>query len=257
MTEEERRRLTQVSINTQPRDVAQLPADNINRSILSQGVPPFPAGAQATIARPEVPATTMANTGELRGRDAISGGRMGMDRTPIQTPFGTIYATEQQQKNLATAQTRQEDRQMALARASEAGFLIGQRLQDKSTQRGYAFRQGLAESEAQRAFGSRFGPDYNRAAQASAEAERWKQAQTGRSPFSQEPLNVRGMQVRGVGMGQFAPVRDFGSEWQKNIFGGGPQPASRTAITPNTTNLSTAFGEFEPFILWRGPEIRS
>lgn len=233
MTEEERRRLAQISINTQPRDAAQLPADNVNRSILSQGVPPFPAGAQAAIAKPEVPATTGVATGELRGRDAISGGRMGMDRTPIQTPFGTIYATEQQQKNLAAAQTRQEDRQMALARASEAGFLIGQRLQDESTQRGYLFRQRLAEAEAQRELTPAFGGGVTRGAamrgaQAQVEAERWKQAQAGRSPMSQEPLEVRGLQFRQTGMGQFAPIRGLGNDWATNFVAGGPQPARST-----------------------------
>jgi hypothetical protein len=156
-----------------------------------------------------------------------------------------------------------EQQQALLAQMREAGAGIRQDIaqkqkefDEKSIQRGYAFRQGLAESEAQRAFGSRFGPDYNRAAQASTEAERWKQAQAGRSPFSQEPLNVRGIQFRGAGMGQFAPVRDFGNEWQKNIFAGGPQPASRTAITPSVTGLSTEFAEFNPFNLWRGTETR-
>lgn len=223
----------------------------------SSAVPKFPEGQTASVRdwsqNPAVAAAIKTgNVSEIEkatiaARDAFRAGGTWADMSR-QVPLNPTPALQQRTP---------EQQQDLLAQMRERGEAIRQRLDQESIQRGYAFRQGLAETEAQRAFGSRFGPDYNRAAQASTEAERWKQAQTGRSPFSQEPLNVRGMQVRGVGMGQFAPVRDFGSEWQKNIFGGGPQPASRTAITPNTTNLSKAFGEFEPFSLWRGPEIRS
>jgi hypothetical protein len=159
---------------------------------------------------------------------------------------GTYRSPERQQELLA--QMREIGRTEIGPRVAE----LEKKSQQESIQRGYAFRQGLAETEAQRALGGRFGPDVNRGAQFSVEAERWKQAKTGRNPMSNEPFNVRGMQFGGAGMGQFAPVRDFGSEWQRNVVGG-PQPASRSAIRPSTTG----FGEFEPFSLWRGPEIRS
>jgi hypothetical protein len=66
--------------------------------------------------------------------------------------------------------------------------------------------------------------------------------------MSNEPFNVRGMRVRGVGMGQFAPVQDD-KEWQRTIVGG-PQPASRSAIRPSMTGFSTEFGNFNPFNEW-------
>jgi hypothetical protein len=150
-----------------------------------------------------------------------------------------------------------EQQQALLAQMREAGAGITKRIaQDQqefdkeSIQRGYAFRQGLAETQAARALDDRFfKPDVNRGAQLLVEAERWKQAQTGRNPMSNEPFNVRGMQFRGVGMGQFNPVEDLGKEWQRNVVGG-PQPASRSAIRPSVTGFSADFGNFNPFSEW-------
>jgi hypothetical protein len=218
------------------------------------------------------PLPTSPNVGAAgfsRNIETGAGGRV----EQIVSPYGFASTNLTPQQVEQRAQARQnaeqagtyrspERQQELLAQMREAGAGIRQNIaekqkefDEKSIQRGYAFRQGLAESEAQRAFGSRFNPNYDRAGQASVEAERWKQAQAGRSPFSREPLNVRGIQFRGDGMGQFTPVRDFGSEWQRNIFAGGPQPASRTAIAPNATGLS-GFGEFPSFTLWSGPETR-
>jgi hypothetical protein len=139
--------------------------------------------------------------------------RMGIaaTRTPeqqgkqaVQTPYGTIYATAEQAANMQTPRTMAqsssrtpEQQQALLAQMREAGAGIKQRIgQDQqkfdqeSIQRGYAFRQGLAESAAQRALTPAFGNAVDRmaGAQAMVEAERWKQAQTGRNPMSREPL---------------------------------------------------------------------
>jgi hypothetical protein len=227
-------------------------------------------GAAMNANNPLPASPNVGAAGFSRNIETGAGGRV--EQIVSSSGFASTNLTPQQEEQRWRARQNAEQagtyrsperQQELLAQMREAGAGIKQRIaQDQqkfdqeSIQRGYAFRQGLAESEAQRAFGSRFGPDYNRAAQASTEAERWKQAQAGRSPFSQEPLNVRGIQFRGAGMGQFAPVRDFGNEWQKNIFAGGPQPASRTAISPSVTGLSPEFAEFNPFNLFRGPETR-
>jgi hypothetical protein len=65
-------------------------------------------------------------------------------------------------------------------------------------------------------------------------------AQQGRNPMSSEPFNVRGMQVRGTSMGQYTPERGFGDTFMNNFFGGGPQPARTTPITPSTSMALSA-----------------
>jgi hypothetical protein len=178
----------------------------------------------------------------------------------IKTPYGSIFATAEQAANMNTPRTMAqsprtpEQQQALLAQMRETGAGIGrdiaQKFDQESIQRGYAFRQGLAETAAGKALDDRFfKPDVNRGAQLLVEAERWKQAQTGRNPMSNEPFNVRGMQFRGVGMGQFNPVEDLGKEWQRNVVGG-PQPASRSAIRPSVTGFSADFGNFNPFSEW-------
>ncbi len=114
----------------------------------------------------------------------------------------------------ALQQRTPEQQQDLLAQMRERGAAIGQRLEQESIQRGYAFRQGLAEAGAERALTPSFGtsPTKNqlaRGAEALFQAERWKQAQAGRSPMSRETL----------------------------VFGGGPQPQQRMAksITQPTT----------------------
>lgn len=241
-------------INAQPQDVARLPADNIDRSILSQGVPPFPAGAQATIAQPEVPATSRAMTGELRGTDYVSGGR-----TPVQTRYGTIYATESQMG--AAQQLAQAPPQMTfeqrLADMREKGAAIGERLAGEQTQRYYAFRQGLEEDRLQRAMSQaekeqargRSGREAMRIAeQARYGGEIMRQAGanvgTGqRTPFfSWERASMpSGEQFYRGSMGQYSRVAGTGSQ-----FGGvrgGPQPA---AATPTAPQPSQAFNLMTP-----------
>ena len=159
----------------------------------------------------------------------------------IQTPRGTMYATEEQAANMMTPRTMAqqssrtpEQQQALLAQMRERGAAIGQRLatdeskrQQESIQRGYAFRQGLAQAEAQRAltpaFGTEVGPtSKTRGAQALVEAERWRQAQQGRSPMSREPL------VMGANA---------------------PQPAAPSFPTPSTGGPSTMAVGGSPFSL--------
>jgi hypothetical protein len=168
------------------------------RRMASSAVPKFPEGQMVSVRdwsqNPAVAAAMKTgNISEIEkataaARDAFRAGGTWAEGAR-QVPLNPIPALQQKPE---------EDRQMALARASEAGFLIGQRLQDQSTQRGYAFRQGLAETEAQRALNPAFGTTVTRGgamrgAQALAEAERWKQAQAGRAPMSREPLVFGGM----------------------------------------------------------------
>jgi hypothetical protein len=144
-------------------------------------------------------------------------------------------------RTMAQSSSRTPEQQQALlAQMREAGAGIGQRIaQDQqrrdqeSVQRGYAFRQGLAETAAQRALTPSFGTEPSsesktRGAQALAEAERWRQAQTGRSPMSREPF------VFGVG--------------------GGPQPTATTATMPtpsmagpSTMGMGASAFSYTPF----------
>jgi hypothetical protein len=209
--------------------------------------------------------------GFSRNIETGAGGRVEQIVSPY--GFASTNLTPQQVQQRAEARQNAEQagtyrsperQQELLAQMREAGAGIAKDIakkqkefDEKSIQRGYAFRQGLAETAAGKALDDRFfKPDVNRGAQLLVEAERWKQAQTGRNPMSNEPFNVRGMQFRGVGMGQFNPVEDLGKEWQRNVVGGGPQPASRSAIRPSVTGLSPEFVEFNPFNLFRGPETR-
>lgn len=221
-------------------------------------------GAELNAYNPLTASPNVGAAGFSRNIETGAGGRTEQIVSPY--GFASTNLTPQQVEQRALARQKAEQdgtyrsperQQELLAQMREIGRTeIGPRVaelekksQQESIQRGYAFRQGLAETEAQRALGGRFGPDVNRGAQFSVEAERWKQAQTGRNPMSNEPFNVRGMQFRGAGMGQFTPVEDFGKEWQRTIVGG-PQPASRTAITPSVTGFSTEFGNFNPFNEW-------
>jgi hypothetical protein len=164
--------------------------------------------------------------------------KMGSDRSEsyTMTPSGNF------QRQFSGA----EDRALVMAGMAEKGAAIRSRLDQESIQRGYAFRQGLAESEAQRAMTPSFGTTVGRegtmrGAQATIEAERWKQARGGRSPMSQEPLAVRGMDFRRGSMGEFAPVRGFGDSWQANFMGGGgPQPAQASLTAQATPTAPTS-----------------
>lgn len=134
-----------------------------------------------------------------------------------------------------------EDRALALAGMAEKGAAIRSDLEEQSRNRYYAFRQGISERKAQEAMTPSFGntvgrEETMRGAQATIEAERMRQAQQGRSPMSRDPLEVRGMQFRQAGMGQYVPIRGFGDSWQSNFMGGGgPQPmAGMAQATPAT-----------------------
>lgn len=141
-----------------------------------------------------------------------------------------------------------EDRALAMAGMAEKGAAIRSRLEDESRNRYYAFRQGIAERQAQEALSTEGGrgPDVMRGAQAMIEAERMRQAQQGRSPMSREPLEVRGMQFRQTGMGQFAPIRGFGNTWATSFVSGGPQPMQAAQTTP-----SAPMADAQPSSFWQ------
>lgn len=149
-----------------------------------------------------------------------------------------------------------EDRALALAGMAEKGAAIRSNIEEQSRNRYYAFREGISERKAQEAMTPSFGNTVGReatmrGAQATIEAERMRQAQQGRSPMSGEPLEVRGMQFRQAGMGQYTPRRGFGDSWQTNFMGGGgPQPmeemsqaAPSTLSAPSSTFWQTAYNK--------------
>jgi hypothetical protein len=148
---------------------------------------------------------------EFEGRMA----QVGPDRSEsyAMTPFGGGF-----ERQFSGA----DDRQVALARASEGGLLIGQRLQEQGRNRYYAFREESERGRAQEALSTERGrsPDKARGAQALIQAERFRQAQQGRSPMSRSPL----------------------------VFGASaPQPAASFSASPSMGGPSTMGGGGSPF----------
>jgi len=148
---------------------------------------------------------------EFEGRMA----QVGPDRSEsyAMTPFGGGF-----ERQFSGA----DDRQVALARASEGGLLIGQRLQEQGRNRYYAFREESERGRAQEALSTERGrsPDKARGAQALIQAERFRQAQQGRSPMSRSPL----------------------------VFGASaPQPAASFSVSPSMGGPSTMGGGGSPF----------
>jgi hypothetical protein len=207
----------------------RLPSGQVGPLPLEQ-ITPMVAGQRPIIESGPVAMTaTGTRTPEQQGKQAV------------QTPYGTIYATAEQAANMMTPRTMAqqssrtpEQQQALLAQMRERGAAIGQRLATQETERQqglrqdyFGFRQGLAQAEAQRAltpsFGAEVGPTSKaRGAQALVEAERWRQAQQGRSPMSREPL------VMGANA---------------------PQPAAPSFPTPSTGGPSTMAVGGSPFSL--------
>jgi len=127
-----------------------------------------------------------------------------------------------------------DDRALAMAGMAEKGGDIRRSLEAQGQQRYAAFRQGSEERRAQEALSTEGRkPDVMRGAQALVQAERWKQAQQGRSPMSRTPLSAMGMEFRPTSMGQYAPVQRMGGPQQpKSPFAG--------ASTPRTPAMGTA-----------------
>jgi hypothetical protein len=130
-----------------------------------------------------------------------------------------------------------DDRQVSLARASEAGLLIGQRLQEQGRNRYYSFREESERGRAQEALSTERGrsPDKSRGAQALIQAERFRQAQLGRSPMSRSPL------VFGAGAPQPAASFSTGpSMGGPSTMGGGGSPFSFTPFFQNMENQASS-----------------
>jgi hypothetical protein len=157
-------------------------------------------------------------------------------KTAIQTPYGTMFATEQQAVNSQTPRTAAQSssrtpqqQQELLAQMRERGGAIGKRLagEEANRQKGlqgkyYAFREESERGRAQEALSTERGrsPDKARGAQALIQAERFRQAQLGRSPMSGSPL----------------------------VFGASaPQPAASFSASPSMGGPSTMGGGGSPF----------
>jgi hypothetical protein len=165
---------------------------------------------------------------------AQTAGQMG--RTAIQTPYGTIFATEQQAINSQTPRTAAQSssrtpqqQQELLAQMRERGGIIGKRLAGEEANRQkdlrgkyYAFREESERGRAEESLSTERGrsPDKARGAQALIQAERFRQAQQGRSPMSRSPL----------------------------VFGASaPQPAASFSASPSMGGPSTMGGGGSPF----------
>jgi hypothetical protein len=179
-------------------------------------------GAELNTYNPLPTSPNVGAAGFSRNIETSAGGGGGGRVEQIVSPYGfastnlTPQQVEQraqarrQAEQMGTMPRTPEQQQALLAQMREAGAGIRQNIaekqkefDEKSIQRGYAFRQGLAETAAQRALTPAFGTEPSsesktRGAQALAEAERWRQAQAGRSPMSREPF------VFGVGASAFS-----------------------------------------------------
>jgi hypothetical protein len=193
--------------------------------------------------------------------ESSAGGFQGFDRPEryAATPTGGF------QRQLSG----EEDRSLAMAGMAEKGAAIRSSLEEQGQQRYAAFRQGLEERRAQEAltpFGNqpvgRAGAE--RAAQATVEAERWNQAQTGRDPMSREPLSAMGMQFRRGSMGEYTPMRSLTtpsgfvpSEGQQSLssvpqFGGGGFPSFEEWMGQRSQN---SFGAIAGNIFGSPPQM--
>jgi hypothetical protein len=157
-------------------------------------------------------------------------------KTAIQTPYGTMFATEQQAINSQTPRTAAQSssrtpqqQQELLAQMRERGGVIGKRLAGEEANRQkdlqgkyYAFREESERGRAEEALSTERGrsPDKARGAEALIQAERFRQAQQGRSPMSRSPL----------------------------VFGASaPQPAASFSASPSMGGPSTMRGGGSPF----------
>jgi hypothetical protein len=130
-----------------------------------------------------------------------------------------------------------DDRALAMAGMAERGGDIRRNLETQERNRYFAFRQGLEERGAQKALTPSFGTTVGReatmrGAQALVQAERWKQAQQGRSPMSRSPLRAMGMDFLPTSSGQYAPVQRMGPSGQAQ------SPFSRTPSSVGQTVAS-------------------
>jgi hypothetical protein len=209
MTEEERRRMASSAI-------PKFPEGQPTASIRDWSQNPEVAAAMKTGNVSEIEKATTA------ARDAYRAGGVwaaGAKEVPL-NPIPAQQRTPEQQQAL-------------LAQMREKGAAIGERLAGEQGNRYYAFRQGLEERRAQEALSTERGrtPQVMRGAQASVEAERWKQAQAGRNPMSREPMSAFGFQYQQGSMGQYSPVRSIGTV-SGMVPSGGPQPASAMQTAP-------------------------
>ena len=200
---------------------ARLPqAQPINTQTLTQGLAQLP-----TQQTPSFATDTSRTFMNIQGAQTAQ--QKGLQE--IKTPFGSVFATEQQSAAMMTPRTMAqqgsrtpEQQQALLAQMRERGAAIGQRLagEEATRQQGlrqgyYAFRQGLEERRAQEMLtplayeGFQVGRARREAAgQALVGAERWKQVASGaRGAMDTSPVSAFGGEFRQGSMGQFSPIQ--------------------------------------------------
>lgn len=193
----------------------------------------------------------------LRGATAMTAPQTAVQsgRQAIKTPYGTIYATPQQQQNLGARTTAYEGRpweqqQALLSQMRSTGYDIKQREEERQKNKYYAWRQQIEEQNAQKALsteGNRL-PDVQRGANAQLEAKRWKLAQSGRNPMSNEPISMGGLQFQRGSMGQYSPIKNVttpnGFAQPSQIS---PSSSPSLASTIPSATGSIASGSLSPF----------
>jgi hypothetical protein len=184
-------------------------------------------------------------------------------RTPIQTPFGTIFATQEQAQAAYTPRSQgntprtPEQQQALLAQMRERGEAIGSRLAGEQRQNYYATRQGMEQRRAQEALtpspyeGGTPGRDRRMAgAQALVAAERWRQVAEGtRGAMERTPVSAFGGEFRQGSMGQFSPVQR--PSYTTRGLAGGYAPAPITPLSVPSAQDSFA----SSFATGRAPSI--
>lgn len=235
------------AINAQP----SLTAPNVDRGLINVGAsarPPqnigaaFPSAPQFNLAGPvaniQMPQGTVSGmasgvvpSGPVSGENV----NVAQDRTPIKTPYGTIYATADQQKNwnasLARDQqeaARKELFQQSLARAQEIGRQNTAAAQLESQQRYGAFRQGMAERQMQDALDPTQlgGPQKSRGLQAMVEMNRWAgAAKTGQMPKIGSDVETPYGSFRPNSRGGYSALADTGMPFGRPITPSSFQPA--------------------------------
>ena len=223
--------------------------------------PAPPSNLFSTATTPQFP----SNFGEIpqpsldkaKAPDYIGGAALATGKVPIQTKYGTIYANALPQKEGMKSQAEMfasrptsftgrsfAEQENLLEKARAGGAAIGSKLAEDQRNKYYAFRQSLAEKKAQEAMSTERGrsPQMAIGAQSLLEAERFKQAQSGRNPMATTPLSAYGMQFQRGGMGQFSPIKNVGNQFGSVIAGSGQfRPTAAAAMAPQP---NAGFGSY-------------
>jgi hypothetical protein len=232
---------------TAPQPSAAMPA--------SSNVPSFPNVGMGLMGNQNISPLPLEQVSPMTSISRIEGGPVSMNinkpltaeaqgRSVTQTPYGTVYATAQQQQNMQAPRTIAQqssrspaEQQALLAQMRERGSAIGQRLAGQQEQ---YFKQVRAER-------AELAGATQAATLAGVPQETIRQARS--QYLSQQPSSIAGIQRQFAG---FLNTPSFGETPMSNrtafvrapfgIPSGGPQPAQMQTMATTSQPLSVGTG---------------